>query len=297
MKYSNVVIPPESNFIIMIFRHYPKCSVDNNQDLEKLINIIFRDFKFNDWNINRATIREIKKKELPISINNFILTICQIYRDHTFPDSEMFGFKKGNYLDFCDEIKEIFPKSKFIGIIRDGRAVFNSKKKSIASKTGLPIETNPLKAALRWCKVLNMLRDYEKKYDDILIIYFKDIIKKPNETVNKSIEFLNVSDILEISPKEKKYIIPVRYKDLHKNIEENPILCRISAWKKSLSKDELYAFESIAYNYLISEGYPLINSRISLKNPIKKIIIYLTHKKWRLNKRWFIKYLLLRFDN
>ena len=255
------------NFIPLILRNYPKSSIDNKVDLANIIDILYRDRKFDDWNIERTSIKKEVEENLPISIRDFILSICTIYRDINFPGSQVFGIKKGSYARHYKEIKDMFPESKFVELIRDGRAVFNSKKHSIYSGTDKPFETDPYKAAEAWCDRLRLLKEIKKSYEDkTLIMYYENMISNIEKTIESVCNFLDAPYNSDNISKTKKYIAPERYNYLHKNIEKDPLTSRISAWQKTLSRDEIFAFESIAYEYLLSEGYELVNSYETLKN-------------------------------
>ncbi len=203
---------------------------------------------------------------LPLSIRDFIISIYTFYRDKYFPASKVFGVKKGSYIYHYSRLKEIFPKAKFIGIIRDGRAVFNSKKQSIYSGTGKPFEINPYRAAKEWCKKLRMLQEIKNTYKETLVIYYEKMIQNPIKTVKIACDFLGISSQIGNISNNKKYFVSNRYGDLHKNIGKEALTSRISEWKNALSFDEIFAFESVAYNELLSEGYEIVNSHKSLKN-------------------------------
>lgn len=71
--------------------------MDNKLDFEDVMDIIERDRKFSDWDIDGTTIWKEVEDSLLKYIRNFILSICTIYRKNNFPESDMFGIKKGSY--------------------------------------------------------------------------------------------------------------------------------------------------------------------------------------------------------
>ncbi len=271
VKNKGVAIPPESNFIPFIILRYPKDSIDNKYDLELFLNIIYTDKKFNDWNIKRDDIKGVLLEVLPISVRDSILAICAAYRNKNFPEAKVFGIKKGGYLKYYRKLKKLFPQSKIIGIIRDGRAVFNSKKESIYSETGKPFEIDPYKAAKKWCKCINLLREIKQRHKETLIIRYKEMITDPGKVIKTICKFLDIFYNLNKPLVDKAYFISSRYRNLHRNIEKGALGNRISAWRTSLSDNEIYAFESVAYNHLIREGYEPINAKKLSKNPTKKL--------------------------
>lgn len=272
IKYAKIAIPPESNFIRRIFFQYSKNSVDYKKDLENIIDVIYGERKFSDWGIKRTTIKKTAEDLLPMSIRRFISLVCTIYKDKNFPNSEIFGIKKGGYMRHHKKLKTIFPKSKFITIIRDGRAIFNSKKHSIRSETGKPFETNPFRAAKVWCEKLRFFKEIKTNYEkDTLIISYEKMVSDTDQKLRLVCDFLNITYNSSYTSHDKKYLVSNRYGNLHKNVEKNALTYRISAWQESLSAAEIFAFESIAYNQLLSMGYELVNQVKSLKNPLNKI--------------------------
>lgn len=257
VKHGSVAIPPESNFIPFILKSHLGNQV-TNQNLDCWIELIYSDAKFFDWGLKKSEIVCALKDELPLSTKEFILSICNLYKQKFYPESKHFGIKK-NYNKYYREINTMFPASCFITIIRDGRAVFNSKKNSIYSVTGLPFETSPVKSARAWVQemlktsnILNELPNLSFK------LRYEDLVKQPKELTKKVLDFIGLKYVDE--PLDNYgYHIPKRYgKELHKNVGEMPLKSRRSAWTESLSQEEIYMFENIAADFLTEEGYKLI---------------------------------------
>lgn len=254
MKSANVAIPPESNWMTRVLAQYPDEYITTAQALNTVMEIVEGDRKFSDWQLSSQAIRE--QVTLPLSVRDFVVTLCQMYQHRHCPNTHLFGIKKGGYIKAYKNIKRVFPRSKFIGVVRDGRAVFNSKKNSIYSATGKPFETNPYRAAREWCSVMKLMHElYRDHAQDTLIIRYEDLVTDPDQTLN------TVFDFLQIAPAQARetrmYQIPDRYGDLHQNIEKKPMPARATAWKNSLSEAEIAAFESVAYQDLLAGGYEL----------------------------------------
>ncbi|PSP14572.1 MAG: hypothetical protein BRC50_02680 [Cyanobacteria bacterium SW_11_48_12] len=157
-------------------------------------------------------------------------------------------------------MKSTFPNSKFLAIIRDGRrdgrAVFSSQKNSIYSRTGRPFQTNPYRAAKAWCKMVDILKEIKREYpQESLVIYYENLIRNREKTMELVCDFLDVSK----NSSGQGYVVPERYGELHKNVGKEPIQSKITAWQQLLSKKEVKAFESVAHEKLLSEGYELVN--------------------------------------
>lgn len=273
IKHYNVVIPPESSLIPLILTDYGKQYINSSEDLTQITTLLEQDVKFGDWHISTEKIYQYFKDKYPISIKDFICYILQVYQQTQNANAEILGVKKGSYAKHYSKLKTMFPNTKFIGLIRDGRGVFNSQKNSLYSKTNKPFETNPRRAAQKWCNKLLLLKEIEQKYSQAtLIVHYEDLIKDTENTIDKIANFLQIKTTHNSSLEKNasSYEIGARYGDLHKNIEKKPIAFRINAWQNSLSAEEIYAFETVAAKCLESEGYELVNSSIAPKNSLQQ---------------------------
>lgn len=265
IKFVGAAIPPETNFITALLSKYEKETIDNDLDLKQTIDIIYEDNKFSDWKLDRAELENYLDRSFPLTIRDLILQICTLYKQNNYPNSQFFGLKKGVYLTKHRQMKQLFPQAKYVGIIRDGRAVFNSKKHSIYSVTGKPFETDPERAAKEWCRIYGFLQEAVQKYpDEIIDIQYEKMIEDPDSVIAELREFFNISEVKEFG--DKSYVISERYGNLHKNVKKEPLEKRITAWQETLSAEEIYAFESVAYKQLLLAGYPTVNPKFLLKS-------------------------------
>jgi hypothetical protein len=265
VKFVGAAIPPETNFITALLSKYEKETIDNDSDLKQTIDIIYQDNKFSDWKLDRAELENYIDRSFPLTIRDLILEICTLYKQNNYPNSQFFGLKKGVYLTKHREMKQLFPQAKFVGITRDGRAVFNSKKHSIYSVTGKPFETDPDRAAKEWCRIYSFLQEVIQKYPtEIINIQYEKMIEDPDSVIAELREFFNISEVKEFG--DNSYVISERYRNLHKNVKKEPLEKRITAWQQTLSAEEIYAFESVAYKQLLLAGYPTVNSKTMLRS-------------------------------
>jgi hypothetical protein len=257
IKYGPIAIPPETNFIPILL---DSCAgeVVSDGNLTKWLELTYSDPKFSDWGIDEAEIIEAIRGGFPIDVRGFILLLCEIYKKKFFPESQLFGIKK-NYIRHYRLLNEIFPESRFVTIIRDGRAVFNSKKKSIYSVTGRPFETSPIRAARAWVEEMKWTAEIMNHIPSLSFkIRYEDLVEEPEECTRKTLSFLGLEDS-EFCSSARGYYVPGRYgKDLHKNVGDKPLTSRSTAWSETLSNEEIYMFERIAADSLLAEGYDLV---------------------------------------
>lgn len=266
-KYARIAMPPETNFITALIDEYKKTSISDANDLKKALDVTFNERKFVDWSLSREEIENEVEDKLPISLADFIKTILELYRKKFVQKAEFVGIKK-NYIRHFKKLQKIFPDSKIIILVRDGRAVFNSKKNSIYSVTGKPFETDPANAAKIWIEELQMANKYIKRTANMKKFYYENLIKDTDGFMKDVLNFIEIPE--DKGNASNYFVIKERYGNIHENVEKETDSSKLSQFKQKLSPEEIAIFEKIAGKYLIAEGYELINKKINL---IQKYII------------------------
>lgn len=254
---SNSIVPHESNFIINILKQTKKFNfyINNKEDLNKIIDDIYKEKKFNDWKITKyQIISQFSSSNYPIHAKNLILSILNIYKNKN--KDHFIVIKKGSYIFYYNDIQKVFPNSKFIFLIRDGRAVCNSKLKYEPFKS----EYNAITAAKRWNFIISKMRKEANDNNNILIIKYEFFLTAKEKELSKIINFLN------IDYSQKGYLdMAERYTKVHKNINKGPLGERTDAWKHELKYINILLFEMVSYKMLLKENYPLKNNILFLK--------------------------------
>lgn len=249
-----MVIPPETNFLPQFLNNstvYP--SIRNLFSLHKAIK---EDVKFKDWNLKAKDYLPYLACEFNYKPEKLVSELLKLYakkHGQNQRSSTHFGFKKGSYRKHFRIIKKYFPECKFIYLIRDGRAVFNSKKNSLQSKTGEPFETNPRKAALQWMEAILDYEQISSEYpEDTLLVKYEDLVSDQERILEDIRQFLGIEKLVNSGT---HYNIPERYGNLHENVSKKPNAGFAYKWKQQLEKDEINTFNDIAGEYLAYYGY------------------------------------------
>ena len=258
VKTLGVLILPQTNFIPRI--------LDANKSIfvskKNLIDFLFQEKKFHDL--------KIKKKELSDNLTNIksrkiiILEILNYFYRKNSGSYNFIGIKKGSYVKYIDKIMELFPDSKIFCIVRDGRAIYNSKKNAYHSQKKKFFVSNPYEAAITWNKKINIMLRTQHKYNGIIIKY-EDIVYNLNKSINTIIKTLSI----KINKKKlnKKYLISkTNHKKLHVNINKPPQPQNINKWKNKLSQNEIGCFELIAKKNLVKFNYQIYKKNIFIKS-------------------------------
>jgi hypothetical protein len=160
----------------------------------------------------------------------------------------MWGIKcTGRYEDYLN----VWPKAKFLNIIRDGRDVLASQL-----NTG-EFNKTPAQIAKGWVSTHSSFRRMSQKNEGSgLEVFYEKLVAYPETEIKKICNFLNIEfDSTQLEFYKKDLTI---HKSNHlsgdrlaKPIDDS----RVSRWEKDLSKDDLHEFLEIASESLNYYGY------------------------------------------
>jgi hypothetical protein len=236
-RYEEVSVSLESFFVINIIEYkYSVCK----DTLDEFLVYLYKEPQFSELGIKRDKLRRYLLKNIIIfDKRQIIYSIIDLYFKDRDPQAKCRVLKFGAYA-YLEEIKELFPEVQFIHIIRDCRAVYNSKKRS-KSIEGYYMDNNVVSASFEWklrirkCMLL----------ENCLNIRYEDLVENVDFTCKKVLDFLEIENH-NISKKSFEYFrkIGVSQKHLHENVKKEPDRKNINNWKETLSVSEI---DSISY--------------------------------------------------
>ena len=156
---SDISIPPESYRIPFAIK---KFHIFNNRDWEDIVPQVLKEFEdckeFYTWEIDitdaQKRLENIADSKRTLS-NIFDELFCTYAEKHS-PGSKIWGDKTPMNTLYLDWIGTVFPRSKFIHIIRDGRDVASSYLKMERYDT-------ILEAANRWINSIESAQSFGSK--------------------------------------------------------------------------------------------------------------------------------------
>jgi Sulfotransferase family len=288
--HANIVAPPESRFIILLYFRYGKTKQWTEKIISDLCEDLYKEGLFRDfWGVDK---QELISVLLAVKDKLTYPLLCKIIFRLSSPDKKdvcIFFDKNPLYYYFLPELKRIFPEAKYIHLVRDYRANLVSHKKVFTVKKGTDI-------AFRWMKV-NMLVEEAKKQapQNYLTLRYEDLVSNPTQNMEDVCRFLN----LPFDPNMVQNHQSGMYSNFNSNKKEgflkvhqnvfnpiNPSL--INEWKEKISADELLNVESAIGNYAETMyGYLPINPISSLKN--KPIGYFMMNLKYKMIKALYKK--------
>jgi hypothetical protein len=273
---------------------YDSFEIKGPEDVEKGLEILYSDGKFNAWNIDKQVLKEeICTLPFPVAYEQLLRATLRLSSSN--PSAKILVYKNGFYIKHIETVKKKFPDAKFIFILRDARAIYNSRKASLNSETLEPMADNPIPVAKEY-KQVSLIVDRYKDVDWFHVIKYEDLISNTDSEMKRLLAFLATGGEKNLLGRNYVDKIPEREKHLHTNVSLGPLKGRIDAWRGELNNAEIVAIQRISGEILRRNGYELLHvEEISLRDmivylgywpayylSILRFIIELAIKRWRL---------------
>ena len=255
-RYDAINVTPEANIPDNLLIKYSP--VSSERDLEDYLDKLYKDKKFLGWEIDRERLHtRLLSIDYPYGFERILPEILDCYAEGR--TSRTTVFKRGHYIKYVKELRQLFPGCKFIYIERDIRGIYESQKRSIDSVTGRPMARNPVERALKYVSTIRQVKKYEKG-DDFFVVVFERLVSSTDDVLNEILEFLDVEPKIRSSASYYDKI-PQNQRHLHRGLLEKTTQNKIDSWKQLLSESEISALQMIAGKQLIERGYSLYETR------------------------------------
>ncbi|MDJ0844340.1 sulfotransferase family protein [Crocosphaera sp.] len=162
---------------------------------------------------------------------------------------------------------KLFPNSKYIHIVRDGRDVACSshkEKKTWGKNLNLSnqqekVRNSRLNALQRWCLWITQFEKWQQEYElNVCQIRYEDLVKEPRYILEKILSFINETwsdDVLNYG--QKKHDIPSWEAGSRDVSQQSQITDKgVGQWKNKFTNTDKLITASFADHLLIKYGYP-----------------------------------------
>jgi protein-tyrosine sulfotransferase len=235
-----IAIPAETQIIHILAAKFPLLF---SLGWEGLSHVIISDFEatnnFPLWEINLAPAYK-KTEELPFkerSLARIIDEVFETYASEKFPDAKLWGDQSPIHTFALPYIQKIFPRAKFMHMLRDGRDVISSYM--VKRNTNQYNDLN--EAIYRWKTSIERTADLKKSIpaEQYLEVRYEDLVLQPEESLRRTSQFLGIG----YSSKMLDYwkmpsTIENKYYSYHANLGKPVFPSSIGKWKERLSEDQ-----------------------------------------------------------
>ena len=268
-SHSYIAIPEEAAFLRPIIKKKYIYNEISGKDLKRIYNYLKNSPHYALWNYDSSKFLNWLEMQHSISLKEFINNLYMSYAESE--GKIIWGDKTPSLLRKVDLLYRLFPEAKFIHIVRDGRDVFDSRRRMDSTKDNAAV------MAIEWCykiykteRFLELLppsNKYTLRYEDLLI--------NPEETVKNLCGFMQVEyepQMMDFYKKSKYYVGSHHSKLIFKPITSE----NLQKWKLNLSGKEIKVLSLLAKRYLKKYGYEVDNVKLSFRDIIflfSKILI------------------------
>ncbi len=250
---SDISIPPESYRIPFAIK---KFHILNNRDWEDIVSQVLKEFEdckeFYTWEID---ITDVQKRLEDIAdskrtLSNIFDELFCTYTEKHSPGSKIWGDKTPMNTLYLDWIGTVFPRSKFIHIIRDGRDVASSYLKMERYDT-------ILEAANRWINSIESAQSFGSKIkENYMEIRYEELVTNPEEVIKDTCDFLDIdydSKMLDHTKQVKK--LGDTDKEHHSNLSKPISSDSVGKWRNNLSESDQESITKLLHKHLQRLGY------------------------------------------
>lgn len=250
--HDKIVIPPEfykmQQVIKTLFKYQHK---DWNFLVEKSVDAIYSSNDIDTWELSREILT---KQLLSVKENNQSLeeVIHQLYTSYGVSKGKkdiIWGDKSPINTYNLFWISKVFPKAKYIHLVRDGRDVSLSYFKS-------GIYDTIKEAAKRWVRSIQQVYHFKRKInsENFLEIKYETMVEDPEKVIRMVCRFLSISyadDLIRDYKKQSMKMGDTEKYAHHQNIKKNISTKSIGKWKEDSSRiREIYPIVKPLLNQL-----------------------------------------------
>jgi len=265
---------------------YPAVPLRCPADAPPAMEVLYSDPKFRQWGIDREALRTaLEQGPFPIRYDRLLRTVLATYFDGDPPQIVICKF--GYYVEHVERVRAEIPGARFIFVMRDPRAVYNSQRRSLNSETGTPMSTNPLRVARRFVeleRVVQACRDEPWFH----LLRYEDLLQATEAELQRLVTFLGLRSTAKAGGPSYDERIPAAERHLHERVGGRAQQERIDAWSRELSTAEILTIERAAADAMARHGYDtVVGDAASGGDRLRTVGYRLRYGAWRLaRKAW-----------
>jgi Sulfotransferase family len=230
--------------------------------LDDLLDELYSEVKFRQWELARSELAKALQGVNEITVEAVTLAVLKTY--HGSQPHAWYVIKGQGLSAHVRRLRLSFTDPRFIYLVRDPRAVFNSQKQAHFSRSQIRMATDPTISARRWADLVRIMSDV--KSADVLELRYEDLVSDPEPTLRALWDFLELparevelrSDRMDM-PRSYYERIPAEHKHLHGNVAAGkPVQARVDAWRAELNPTDIHLIQRVASIEMKRFGYDKI---------------------------------------
>jgi Sulfotransferase family len=244
-RHSRIAVPPESRFITELWDGSQE--VDSDSFLRKLA----EHQRFTAWELSIDSVRKELGDRPQVSYHDAIsAAYCAYARSK---GKELWGDKTPRYVEHIPFLANLFPQSRFVHLVRDGRDVALSYADvSFGPKTvstSAHLWARRVSAGIREGRALGPERYTEVRYEQL--------VEDPEPQLKELCRFIGVEfePVMLDGAAEDEDNILARAAAYNRHLTDKP-KSGVREWRRTMPDRHVEMFEAVAGNVLSELGYP-----------------------------------------
>lgn len=246
-------IPPETNSMlpVLIINYIKYNDFSWDKIIDKLVQLVKEEpcLKFWSLELSQEDIRFLKYSIKDKSLHGIIEYIYGKYGKQYSPNALVWGDKTPMMIFYIDIIVKVFPKAKFIFLIRDGRDV-------ISSFITNNIYTDILYLSKRWIESIKSGKKLKRILGSrqVLWIKYEEMVLIPEKSIGKICEFIGI-DYSNAFLKNTDVYMGDDILNHHRNTQNEINARNIGKWKKELTEKQKKEIAKLINKQIQEMGY------------------------------------------
>jgi hypothetical protein len=239
-SHSRLTIPPETWYLIPLLQRFNFDRRLNSAEVESAVSIVTGHYRWPDMKLDA---QDFRRSAVQLSEPRLQDLAEIVYRSHTQAEGKVrWGDKTPAYIEILPELAAMYPNSRFIHLIRDGRDVAKSFQATDWVGRWLHDNTREWVRAMgyywRWLR--SDLRDR------ILPVRYEDLVLETEATLRQICAFIGEEFEPQMLSWELKVDeqVPERERDVHAKLKLKPDASSVARWKREMSGREMFVAEA-----------------------------------------------------
>lgn len=264
-SHPDVCIPQEAGFALWLYPDFAGWTPADGVDgfLTELLDTR----KFHHWGLTRPAVEAFLGEAKPEDYGGLVAAVYRCYMSAVSPNAVIWGDKNNFHVTEVPAIRRLFPRSRFVHIVRDGRNVAASYRelggRDFTSVYAPDLPQDVAAIAAEWSSnVAGVERAFEDVEEgDTLTIRLEDLQDTPEPVLSEVCALLGIafSEAMlhfatlagspagepgEFAEWKAKNRLPVQASDAER-------------YRRELTLEEIATFEAVAGETLRHHGYPV----------------------------------------
>jgi LPS sulfotransferase NodH len=253
-SHSRLTIPPETWYLIPLVRRFSVDRPLRAQEIEQAVAIITGHYRWPDMKLDAQEFRR-QVSQLPQPHVRDLAEV--VYRWHLQAEQKVrWGDKTPPYIEIVPQLAKMYPGTRFIHLVRDGRDVAKSfRATNWVDSRWLHDSTREWTRAMQW-----HWRWARSEFGvQILLVHYEELVVDPDTTLRRICRFLGE----EFEPRMLAWQgivdaqVPSREREWHSRLKQRIGAEGVARWKREMSAREIFICEAFMAPHLRRLGYEL----------------------------------------